>query len=142
MSDFRDLGSLIKLISDNLLKIINREMSRYGLTFQQFQIMEYIMSQKQDVSQKEIENYLSVAHPTVVGLLKRMEMKNFIVCKFSPRDKRIKYVYLTNRAFELMKEVSKTKEQFENEAFRGLNEGQKNLLLSSLNTVFKNINIK
>ncbi|MCH5303515.1 MAG: MarR family transcriptional regulator [Ruminococcus sp.] len=140
MSGFQDLGYLIKLISDNMLKIINRSISQFGLTFQQFQIIEYIINQENDVSQKDIENHLGVAHPTVVGLLKRMEIKNFIVCKFNPDDKRVKNVYLTKKAYKIMEQVSLEKKQIENQICFGICDKQRDALLSSLNTLLENLN--
>ncbi len=140
MSECEDIGYLIKLISDNLLKMINRSISQFGLTFQQFQIIEYIISQDKNVSQKDIENHLGVAHPTVVGLLKRMEIKNFIVCKFSPDDKRVKNVFLTNKAYKIMKQVSTEKKQIESQICFGICDKQRETLLSSLNTLLKNLN--
>lgn len=142
MKSFFELGYLIKVINDNLLRIINRYMSDYDLTFQQFQIIEYIMQQEKDVSQKEIENYLNVAHPTVVGLLKRMEMKNFIVCRTNSQNKRIKNVFLTNQAFDIMKKFSQQKKLMEEELLNGITGSQKDELIKSLQIVFKNIHNK
>ena len=139
MSEYQNLGYLIKLISDTLLKLVNSSICEFGLTFQQFQVIEFIINSEGEVSQKDIESYMGVAHQTVVGLLKRMEMKNFIVCKFNPNDKRIKNVYLTKKAYRIMEEVSRMKREVEGELLLGMDEGQKNLLMSSLNTVLKNI---
>lgn len=142
MKSFFELGYLIKVINDNLLRVINRYMSDYDLTFQQFQIIEYIMKQEKDVSQKEIENYLNVAHPTVVGLLKRMEVKNFIVCRTNPENKRVKNVFLTNQAFDIMQKFSQQKKLMENELLKGISGSQKDELIKSLQIVFKNIHNK
>lgn len=142
MNSFFELGYLIKTISDNFLRIINRQMSAYDLTFQQFQIIEYIMKQNKEVSQKEIEHYLNVAHPTVVGLLKRMEMKNFIVCQTNPQNKRVKNVFLTKQALSLMEEISIQKRQMEEQLLGGFSKGQKDELIKSLRTVFNNIHDK
>lgn len=142
MKSFFELGYLIKVINDNLLRIINRYMSDYDLTFQQFQIIEYIRRQEKDVSQKEIENYLNVAHPTVVGLLKRMEMKNFIVCRTNPDNKRIKNVFLTKQALDIIQKFSQQKKLMEDELLSGISGNQKDELIKSLQIVFKNIHNK
>lgn len=135
-----DIGFLIKVISDNLLKKANQLMADFDLTFQQLQIIEYVNNQSKEVNQKDIERHLNVAHPTVVGLLKRMEVKNFLVCKFSENDKRIKNVYLTEKAYNILKEVKGKKAEMENRVCRGLDENQRAFLISSLQTLFKNTN--
>ena len=117
-------------------------MSKYDLTFQQFQIIEYITQQNKEVSQKDIETYLNVAHPTVVGLLKRMEIKNYIVCQTNPQNKRIKNVYLTKEALTLMEEISQQKRKMEEDILSGISQRQKDELIKSLQVVFNNIHDK
>lgn len=142
MGNFEELGYLIKTINDNLLRVVNKQMSQYDLTFQQFQIIEYIMKQNKDVSQKEIETYLNVAHPTVVGLLKRMEIKNFIVCQTNPNNKRVKNVYLTKQALSLIEEISQQKKLMETSLLEGISKHQKDNLIESLQAIFRNIHSK
>jgi DNA-binding MarR family transcriptional regulator len=138
MNNFQDIGYLIKQINDNLLRNVNQYVAEFELTFQQFQIIDFILNQNKDVSQKDIEQYLQVAHPTVVGLLKRMEIKNFIICKQDEKDKRIKIVYLTQKAYDLLEEVKQTKLKVEEQLFKGFDSQQQTDIINNLQILFEN----
>lgn len=138
MEDIQDIGYLIKQINDNLLRNVNQYAAEFELTFQQLQIIDFILNQNKAVSQKEIEQHLKVAHPTVVGLLKRMEIKNFIVCKQDPNDRRVKNVFLTQKAYSLLEQVRLTKQRVEQQLLRGFDANQKSNIISTLQTLFEN----
>ena len=92
-----DVGYLIKSISDKLKVRTDAELKQYHLTMSQSRVLVYLRSRGGQATQKEIETFLDVAHPTVVGLVSRMEQNGYVTC-WPCEDGRNKYVKLTAQA--------------------------------------------
>ena len=92
-----DVGYLIKSINDKLKVRADAELKKYHLTMSQSRVLVYLRSRGGQATQKEIETFLDVAHPTVVGLVSRMEQNGYVTC-WPCEDGRNKYVKLTAQA--------------------------------------------
>ena len=64
-----DVGYLIKRINDKLAVRADAELKQYHLTMSQGRVFLYLSSRGGQATQKEIETFLGVAHPTVVGIV-------------------------------------------------------------------------
>ena len=89
-----DVGYLIKRINDKLKVRADAELKQYHLTISQSRVLVYLRSRGGQATQKEIETFLDVAHPTIVGLVSRMEQNGYVTC-WPCEDGRNKYVKLT-----------------------------------------------
>ena len=107
-----DVGYLIKSINDKLKVRADTELKKYHLTMSQSRVLVYLRSQGGQATQKEIEIFLDVAHPTVVGLVSRMEQNGYVTC-WPCEDGRNKYVKLTPQAEAIDKDMQRN--QLENE---------------------------
>ena len=92
-----DVGYLIKRINDKLAVRADAELKQYHLTMSQGRVFQYLSSRGGQATQKEIETFLGVAHPTVVGLVSRMEQSGYVTC-WPCEDGRNKNVKLTVQA--------------------------------------------
>lgn len=92
-----DVGYLIKRINDKLAVRADAELKQFNLTMSQCRVFLYLSSRGGQATQKEIETFLDVAHPTVVGLVSRMEQNGYVTC-WPCEDGRNKYVKLTPQA--------------------------------------------
>ena len=99
-----DVGYLIKSINDKLKVRADAELKQYHLTMSQSRVLVYLRSRGGQTTQKEIETFLDVAHPTVVGLVSRMEQKGYVTC-WPCEDGRNKYVKLTPQAEAIDKDM-------------------------------------
>ena len=99
-----DVGYLIKRINDKLAVRADAELKQYHLTMSQGRVFLYLSSRGGQATQKEIETFLDVAHPTVVGLVSRMEQNGYVTC-WPCEDGRNKYVKLTPQAEALDKDM-------------------------------------
>lgn len=93
----KDVGYLIKSINDKLKVRADAELKQYHLTMSQSRVLVYLRSRGGQATQKEIETFLDVAHPTVVGLVSRMEQNGYVTC-WPCEDGRNKYVKMTPQA--------------------------------------------
>ena len=99
-----DVGYLIKSINDKLKVSADAELKQYHLTMSQSRVLVYLRSRGGQATQKEIETFLDVAHPTVVGLVSRMEQNGYVTC-WPCEDGRNKYVKLTPQAEAIDKDM-------------------------------------
>ena len=107
-----DVGYLIKRINDKLAARADAELKQFNLTMSQCRVFLYLSSRGGQATQKEIETFLDVAHPTVVGLVSRMEQNGYVIC-WPCEDGRNKYVKLTPQAEAIDKDMQRN--QLENE---------------------------
>lgn len=99
-----DVGYLIKSINNKLKVRADAELKQYHLTMSQSRVLVYLRSRGGQATQKEIETFLDVAHPTVVGLVSRMEQNGYVTC-WPCEDGRNKYVKLTPQAEAIDKDM-------------------------------------
>lgn len=99
-----DVGYLIKSINDKLKVRADAELKQYHLTRSQSRVLVYLRSRGGQATQKEIETFLDVAHPTIVGLVSRMEQNGYVTC-WPCEDGRNKYVKLTPQAEAIDKDM-------------------------------------
>lgn len=96
----KDVGYLIKSINDKLKTKADTDLKRYNLTFTQSRVFAFLQEKGGQATQKEIEVFLDVSHPTVVGIVSRMEQNGYLTC-WQDEDKRNKNVKLTKKAHAL-----------------------------------------
>ena len=97
MMQKRDVGYLIKNISDKLKVKADAELKQYNLTLTQSRVFAYLGRRGGQSTQKEIEVFLEVSHPTVVGIVSRMEQNGYVT-SWPSEDGRNKNVKLTSQA--------------------------------------------
>lgn len=93
---------------------INKEFENFELTASQARIMGFITHSKEIVCSRDIEKHFDLTHPTVNGILKRLEAKGMIFSEQDIKDKRVKNVFLTDKAKMLDKNVHKLIKENEN----------------------------
>ena len=64
------------------------------LTAAQGHIMGYLAHRKTPPCPRDIESEFQLSHPTVSGLLSRLEQKGFIALRADPNDRRCKRIYV------------------------------------------------
>ena len=89
---------------------------------------------------KEIKEFLSVAHPTVVGIVSRLEQNGFITFHPDSADKRNKVVVLTEKAVRVDKEMKEIIRRQDEKLFASLSQEQVKELTFLLQTIYENLN--
>ena len=95
----------IKNINDKLKVKADADLKHNKLTLAQSRVLAFLDSRGGQATQKEIEVYLEVSHPTVVGIISRMEQNGHLRCWVDETDKRNKIVALTEQAEALGEEM-------------------------------------
>lgn len=109
----KDVGYMIKSINDKLKVKADADLKRYNLTFTQSRVFAYLQENGGQATQKELELFLDVSHPTIVGIVSRMEQNGHLTTWIDRKDKRVKNVKLTKQAEEIG--INMEQNMFENE---------------------------
>lgn len=133
------IGFMMKQITDKIKVSADASFKTKNLTLSQVKVLEYISGQGGRVTQKSIEDYLGVAHPTVVGIVSRMEKKGYLICYADEEDKRNKIVELTEKAVHISREMQSEIIMKEKELLQGLTEEEVGSLYRMLNIIYKNV---
>lgn len=99
----KHIGMLLKCIDKKVVSAFNKELEQFDITLMQNEVLRYIYfhEEKQDVFQKQIEEFFNSTNPTITGILKRLESKELIKRETSMVDARYKKLTLTKKGREL-----------------------------------------
>ena len=135
----KDIGYLIKNINDKLKVKADADLKHSKLTLAQSRVLNFLDSQGGQATQKEIEVYLEVSHPTVVGIISRMEQNGHLKCWVDETDKRNKIVAMTEQAKALGKEMEQQILSNEKKLLASLSEDDIKKLKQMLLTMYNNL---
>lgn len=133
------IGYQFKLISDKLKVHADADLKNQGLTLAQSRVLTFLNEQDGIATQKEIEDCLQVSHPTVVGLVSRMEQNELVETWFDPENRRNKMVRLTEKSKKIGENMDEVTEQHDKALLNGLSEQEQAELNRMLNIILKNL---
>lgn len=73
---------------------MTRALETMELTSAQGQIMGFLAAHPQPPCPRDLEEAFHLSHPTVSGLLSRLEQKGFVELRRDPEDRRCKRIYV------------------------------------------------
>ena len=135
----RDIGYLIKNINDKLKMKADADLKQYNLTLAQSRVFAFLHNNGGLATQKEIEVFLEVSHPTVVGIVSRMEQNGHVTSWIDDQDRRNKIVKLTETAKALGIDMEHDISANEQKMLSSLSEADIECLREMLLTIYKNL---
>lgn len=135
----KDIGYLIKNINDKLKVRADADLKQRNLTLAQSRVLAFLDGRGGQATQKEIEVFLEVSHPTVVGIISRMEKNGHLECWIDENDKRNKIVSLTQEAKALGKEMKQQLLANEKMLLSSFSEEDVEKLKQMLLTIYNNL---
>ena len=93
----RFYGHQFKILNTYLEQILNREVTQMELTSSQSHVIGYLAHAPEPPCARDLEDFFGLSHPTVSGMLSRMEAKGFIQLRPDDKDRRIKRIFLMER---------------------------------------------
>ncbi len=139
MEKNEDVGFWIKVVYDSMETNANRSLKKIGLTLSQAKLLAYLNDRKRiKTSQKDIEDFFKVTHPTVIGILNRLKQKGLIEKEFDDKDRR-KYVTLTEEGRKMHKEMSNHRKKTEGSMMKDFSDKDAAKLISYLEKLYNNI---
>lgn len=121
---------LIKKAALKFDRISNPIFGEYGLSASQYKVLMFLYAQNNHATRVvDLEQNFSMTHPTVLGLLKKLEEKGFTRRVSNPNDARGKLVALTEKAESMHQELEALGDAVENKLTEKLTEQEKAELL-------------
>lgn len=135
----KDLGLHIKSLTDKIKASVDALLKVHGLTFSQTMIIGFLSEHGGKATQKDIENYLQVSHPTVVGIVSRLEKNGFVDCYNDEKDRRNKIVCATEKSLNSVDIIRDSGIALEKRLTKGLSEAELAEFHRILDILIKNI---
>ena len=134
------LGYKIKRINETFKAKMNEDLKRSGLTCSQYEILIYLVKNRDhEVNQQELCNALQVSHPTIIGLINRMEEKQLVARKVDPSNRRKRYVALLEKAERILQQARENQCRNDQLMLSGMSEEENEALNQLLTKVYDNM---
>lgn len=117
-------------------------MSDFELTPSQARIVGFLIMSKTPACARDVEAFFALSHPTVSGILSRMEAKGFIEMRPDETDRRIKRIYPLDKCFACYDRIRFCIEDNEKQMVVGFSEEEEALFKSFLQRAIDNLGQK
>ena len=135
-----DIGFLIHKIDNRIKTRIDNQLKKNDLTFSQSQLLHHLEKHEGTLNQKELQKIMNVSHPTIVGLVQRLETNGFVRTETDPSDRRNKIVYTTEAAQKFKEELMKRRKKSNKKMLEGISAEDLETARKVLNRMLDNIN--
>ena len=134
-------GYYIRVLENCTQQAMNNALASMDLTAAQGHIMGFITHRSEPPCPKDIEEKFQLSHPTVSGILSRLEQKGFIEMRPDEYDRRCKRIYVLPKGMELNETMHQTIRATEDSMVRDFTEEEKELFQTLLKRAIHNLDI-
>ena len=135
----KHFGYYVRLLHWCTDQRITGALAEMELTASQGPILGYIAHRKTPPCARDIEEEFHLSHPTVSGLLSRLEKKGFLEFFPDETDRRCKRLRLRSKGMECIEIMHRTIQENERVMVQGFAEEEQVLFLSLLNRAIHNM---
>lgn len=140
MSFEQAIGPRIKRISNAMDRKRTRDLEDLELTSSQGIVLGYLVRNRDSsISPGDIGKHFGLSHPTVTGILQRLETKAYIRYAEDPADRRRKRIEVTERALDCHCRIQERFLETENRLTAGMSEEARAGLLALLDQMIANM---
>lgn len=132
-------GHMVRVLHCGISQAVTGAMAQMELTSAQGRIMGFLAMCKSPPCAKDIEEKFHLSHPTVSGLLARLEKKDFIEFRPDEQDRRCKRIYMLPKGADCNEQIYHAIEENERRIVAGFSEKEKALFADFLIRAAKNM---
>lgn len=139
--DFRIEESLGFILSRTNMKLKNelfKRFSSFDVTPEQWSVLNFLWA-KEGATPKELSDLICKDKPNTNHILEKLQLKELIIRKPHPADKRAYQIYLTERGRSLRDELVPIAVKLLEEATEGIDKPEVEELKTLLNLMFDNL---
>ena len=103
-------------------QVMSGALAQMDLTASQGRVMGYLARCKQPPCARDLEEVFQLSHPTVSGILSRLEKKGFIEFRPDEQDRRCKRIHILPRGMECNERIKQTIRENEQRIVQGFTE--------------------
>ncbi|MFN7249313.1 MAG: MarR family winged helix-turn-helix transcriptional regulator [Anaerobacillus sp.] len=140
-----NIGYLIQLSAKLMKGSLHRRLEKENFTVAQWAVIKDIEMQAQFNANVDhftavaISERLDMDKPTISGIINRLVEKGFVEKKPHPKDKRSQIINLTDATLSLLPKLEEMNEATIEESLKDFSESDKELLVSYLNKLVRNL---
>ena len=135
----RHFGHRLRILHWCTDQAVTNALAQMELTSAQGRILGYLALRKTAPCLKDIEEEFRLSHPTVSGLLSRLEKKGFLEFRSDEADRRVKRIYLLDKGKACNASMYETIRSTEEKLVAGFTEEEKEQFFSYLNRAIDNM---
>lgn len=132
-------GHLLRILHWCTDQAMTNALEAMDLTAAQGHIMGYLAHQESPPCPRDIESEFQLSHPTVSGLLSRLEQKGFIELRTDPHDRRCKRIYILPKGAECHELMHQTIQSNERRIVEGFSAEEQELFGQLLRRAITNM---
>ena len=134
------LGYKFKRIHEMFRARMNVDMKERDLTFSQMEILFYLEKHSDHaINQQELCDAVQVSHPTMIGLINRMEEKDLVVRRTDPLNRRSRYIEMTQKSQEILRQTRERRHRNDRMLVKGFTDEETKELNRLLGMVYRNM---
>lgn len=139
---FPAIGRKCKHLSIMTGQAVGNRLTDLELTPVQSHVVNYLVrNQQPPPCQRDVEEFFSLSHPTVSGILSRLEEKGFIDFLPDPEDRRRKRICATEKALVCADETAAAIVQVESQLMSGFTPEEQELFNTFLDRAIRNLSV-
>ena len=135
----RHYGHYLRILHGCTDQIMSTAVARMDLTPVQSRVMGYLAHRSEPACAKDVEAEFGLSHPTVSGILSRLEKKNFVEFRPDPTDRRCKRIYVLEKGWEHIDQIHRIIHENEERIVRGFSEEEKQQFAAFLERAIQNM---
>ena len=139
MITHKHMGRYFKVMQIRMDHQLNRKLQELDLTSSQGHIIGYLSHRKEAPCARDLEQFFGLSHPTVSGLVSRMEAKGFIEVRPDEEDRRVKRLFLLEKGVACSRQIQQCIEENERQMIQGFTPEETELFRSLLHRAVKNM---
>ena len=132
-------GHLVRILHWCTDQTMTDALEKMDLTAAQGRLMSFIFHKGQPVYPRDLETGLHLSHPTVSGLLSRMEQKGFVELQVDPGDRRSRRILVSPKGLACHERMLAVIAENENRIVDGFTPEEKEQFASFLQRAINNV---
>ena len=133
-------GHLVRILHWCCDQTMTEALNKMDLTASQGRLMAFVAHRgQQPIYARDVEQALRLTHPTVSGLLSRLEQKGFVELVTDPNDRRSKRIVISEKGLACHERMHATIMENESRIVQGFTEEEKALLAQLLRRAIENV---
>ena len=136
----QNISSCLRLLIRTIEQKAIEDFSAQGLTLTQAKTLSFLYGRPgKSATQKEMEIFFKVSHPTITGIVQRLERYGLVLSESSKRGRESKQVILTEKGLEICRKNEQTAADYRKVMLKGFSEEEISNLEGILERICKNI---
>ena len=135
----REFGYRIRVLHLCTEQVMTEALTQMDLTASQGHIMGFLCRQTENLCARDVEHHFRLSHPTVSGLLARLEKKGFIAFFTDEQDKRCKRIRVLPKGMEGHHRIVEAIRQNEERMMAGFSGEARSLFSAFLDRAIANV---